>query len=104
MSDYRLVQLQELQDKIDEAKALLVDPAMADLANEEIHDLEEQKKVIEESISNSNLKNEEDFDSKNIVLETKGAAGGDEAKLWAGGLIRMCMRYGQKKGFRLDEL
>ena len=104
MSDYRLVQLQELQDKIDEAKALLVDPAMAELANDEIQDLEEQKKVIEESISNSNLKNEEDFDAKNILLEIKGAAGGDEAKLWAEELIRMYIRYGQKKGFRVEQL
>ncbi len=104
MNDYRLVQIQELEQKIEETKKLLTDPAMAELVTQEIEDLEEQKKAIEESISNSNLKNEEDFDSKNILLEIKGAAGGDEAKLWAEELIRMYTRYAQKKGFNVEQL
>ncbi len=104
MNDYRLTQIQELENKIDEAKALLSDPSMAELARDEIRDLEEQKKVIEDSISTSNLKNEEDFDTKNILLEIKGAAGGDEAKLWAEELIRMYTRYAQRKGFTVEQL
>jgi len=104
MNDYRLVQIQELDQKIEEVKKLLTDPSMVELANEEIKDLEEQKKLIEESINNSAQKNEEDFDSKNILLEIKGAAGGDEAKLWAEELIRMYIRYAQKKGFRVEQL
>lgn len=104
MNDYRLIQIQELEQKIEETKKLLEDPSMAELAAEEIKDLEAQKKVIEESINASNLKNEEDFDSKNILLEIKGAAGGDEAKLWAEELIRMYIRYAQKKGFYVEQL
>lgn len=104
MSDYRLIQLQELDQKIEETKKLLSDPAMVELANEEIKELEEQKKLINDSISTSNLKNEEDFDGKNILLEIKGAAGGDEAKLWAEELIRMYIRYGQRKGFNVEQL
>lgn len=104
MSDYRLVQIQELEQKIEEAKKLLADPSMAELATEEIKYLEVQKKVIEESINTSNLKHVEDFDAKNILLEIKGAAGGDEAKLWAEELIRMYIRYAQKKGFTVEQL
>src|SRR3989344_5075902 len=104
MNDYRLVQLQELDQKIEETKKLLSDPSMAELAKEEIKNLEEQKRVIEESINNSNLKNEESFDEKNILLEIKGAAGGDEAKLRAEKLIRMYTSYGQKKGFTVEQL
>lgn len=104
MNDYRLTQIQELENKIEEAKALLNDPAMAELAKEELKILEEQKKVIEDSINSSNLKNEEDFDTKNILLEIKGAAGGDEAKLWAEELVRMYIRYAQKKGFTVEQL
>ena len=104
MNDYRLTQIQELETKIEEAKALLTDPAMTELATEEINTLVEQKKAIEESINSSNLKQEEDFDSKNILLEIKGAAGGDEAKLWAEELIRMYTRYAQKKGFNVEQL
>jgi len=104
MNDYRLIQIQELEDKIDEVKKLLLDPTMTDLAAEELKELESQKKLIEESLSSSQQKNEEDFDSKNILLEIKGAAGGDEAKLWAEELIRMYIRYAQKKGFRVEQL
>jgi peptide chain release factor 1 len=104
MNDYRLVQIQELDQKIEETRKLLADPSMVELANDEIKNLEEQKKVLEESIQSSTQKNEEDFDSKNILLEIKGAAGGDEAKLWAEELIRMYTRFGQKKGFHIEQL
>jgi peptide chain release factor 1 len=104
MSDYRLIQIQELEQKIEETQPLLEDPAMAELAKAEIDDLEEQKKVIEESIQNSSQKNEESFDERNIILEVSGAAGGDEAKLWAEELLRMYSRYAQKKGFQVDIL
>lgn len=104
MSDYRLVQIQELDQKIEETKKLLTDPGMVDLANAEIKVLEDQKSIIEESINSSNLKSEEDFDTKNILLEIKGAAGGDEAKLWAEELIRMYIRFAQKKGFNVEQL
>jgi peptide chain release factor 1 len=104
MNDYRLTQIQELEQKIEEAKALLSDPSMTELAQEEIKSLEDQKSVIEESISSSNTKNEENFDSKNILLEIKGAAGGDEAKLWAEELIRMYTRFAQKNGFTVEQI
>lgn len=104
MNDYRLIQIQELETKIEEVKTLLNDPSMSELAKTELVDLEEQKRIIEESINSSNLKNEENFDDKNILLEIKGAAGGDEAKLWAEELIRMYIRYAQKKGFTVEQL
>lgn len=104
MNDYRLVQLQELEKQIEETKMLLEDPSMSDLAKEEIASLEEQKKALEESIQSSQQKNEDNFDDRNIMLEVKGAAGGDEAKIWAEELIRMYMRYAQRKGFQVEQL
>lgn len=44
MNDYRYTQLEELEQKIQETKSLLGDPAMAELAKEEIAELERQKK------------------------------------------------------------
>ena len=38
-------------------------------------------------------------DSKNVVIEIRGAAGGDEANIFAGDLFRMYTRYAEKKGF-----
>jgi peptide chain release factor 1 len=104
MNDYRLTLIEDLDQKIEETKALLADPAMAELAQEELKDLEEQKRILEESISTSAEKKEESFDDRNIILEVKGAAGGDEAKLWAEELIRMYTRYGQKKGFNVEQI
>lgn len=104
MSDYRYTQLAELEEKIRETKSLLDDPTMAVLAQEEIAELEKQKAEIEESIQSSNEKNEENYDSRNILLEVSGAAGGDEAKLWAGELMNMYIRAAQKKGFQVEQL
>lgn len=104
MSDYRLTQIEELKQKIAETKELLNDPSLIELAIQEINDLEAQKNVIEESIQASQQKNEDNFDDRNIILEVSGAAGGDEAKLWAEELLRMYMRYAQKKGFQVEML
>lgn len=104
MSDYRLTQIEELDKKIEETKSLLSDAAMIELAQQEITYLEAQKKVLEESIANSQQKQEDNFDDRNIILEMSGAAGGDEAKLWAEELLRMYMRYAQKKGFQVELL
>ena len=75
---------------------------MLELAQEEIANLEAEKKAIEDSLAASESKNEESFDQRNILLEVKGAAGGDEAKLWADELIRMYTRDAQKKGFIVE--
>lgn len=102
MNDYRYIQLQELEAKIEETKLLLEDPSMAELAQEELSNLEAEKKAIEESLGTSNAKDEESFDGRNIILEVRGAAGGDEAKLWAEELLRMYTRDAQKKGFMVE--
>ncbi|HSX09363.1 MAG TPA: PCRF domain-containing protein [Candidatus Saccharimonadales bacterium] len=104
MTDYRYTQIQELEQKIEETKELLGDPSMADLAQAEIDDLEKQKQEIEESINASKQKSVEDYDSRNILLELSGAAGGDEAKLWADELLNMYIRAAQKKGFQTEML
>ena len=104
MNDYRQIQLQELERKIEETKALLSDPSLMDLAKQELADLEEQKKVLEESLKKSQTKAEENFDTRNIILEVKGAAGGDEAKLWAEELLRMYTRLAQRKGLSVEKL
>lgn len=104
MTDYRYTQIQELDKLIEETKSLLNDPSLVDLVAEEISNLEEQKKQIEASIQNSQEKSEENFDERNIILEVKGAAGGDEAKLWADELLRMYSRVAQKKRFQVEQL
>jgi peptide chain release factor 1 len=104
MNDYRYIQIEELERKIQDTKLLLADPSMAELAQEEIDDLEKQKQELEESVQASSTKNEENYDARNILLEVSGAAGGDEAKLWAAELLNMYVRAAQKKGFHVEQL
>ena len=105
MSDYRLTQIQELEAKIQDTKLLLMDPEMSDLAQIELDDLESHKKALEESMQASDASsNEGDLDTRNVILEVKGAAGGDEAKLWAEELLRMYSRFSQLKGLNVDLL
>ncbi len=106
MTDYRLIQLAELENKIAETKKLLEDPPMAELVQTELIQLEKEKKQLEESMK-VNEENEEEVDSydqRNVILEMKGAAGGDEAKLWGDELLRMYNRYAQLKGFKVEKL
>src|SRR3989344_5030655 len=107
MNDYRNVQISDLDAKIEEARKLLLDdPSMSELVQSEITTLEEQKKFIEDSIASSNIQNApgDDLDTRNILLEIKGAAGGDEANLFADELLRMYMRSAEIKGYKTEVL
>lgn len=44
------------------------------------------------------------LDLRNAILEVRGAAGGDEAKIWAQELLRMYVRFAQKLGFQVEQL
>ena len=104
MHDYRYTQIQELEQKIEEAKLLLEDPAMVELATLEIEELEKQKAEIESSINASKGSVEDDLDTRNVILEVKGAAGGDEAKLWGEEMLRMYTRFAQLKGLKVEPI
>lgn len=104
MDDYRLIQIQELDKKIEETKALMSDPSFVEMAEHELKDLEEQKRQLVESLNQSTSSEQESFDDRNIILEIKGAAGGDEAKIWGEELLRMYMRFAQMKGFKVEQL
>ncbi len=105
MDDYRKVQIAELDRKIEETKTLIEDPSMANLAQEEIDSLEQQKQDILATYEKNTSNNSNgDLDERNVILQISGAAGGDEATLWAQELLRMYTRFAQIKGFKIEEL
>lgn len=104
MDDYRLVQLKELEQKIEETKTLLEDPSLTELAKVEIEELQVQKQALEESLNKEKGSSEDSLDERNATLEVKGAAGGDESKLWSDELLRMYSRFAQLKGFKVESL
>lgn len=109
MNDYRLVQLQEIEQKIEETTRLLADhPAIAELAEQELASLQEQKRAIEESLQSASRRTQtdetDDLDARNVILEVKGAAGGDEASLFAEELLRMYERFSELHNLRVEIL
>jgi len=103
MYDYRIVQIQELSKKIEETTALLADPSLKEMAEKEILELESQKKTLEEAL-NKDAESGDSLDNRNVIMEIKGAAGGEEAKLWREELMRMYSRFAQIKGFQVEQI
>lgn len=107
MDDYRYTQIAEIEQKIAETQLLLTDPTMLELATAEIATLEAQKKELEDSINASRgdySSSSDSYDERNAILEVKGAAGGDEAKLFSEELLRMYTRFCERHGFKIEQL
>lgn len=75
------------------------DAELRDLAKAETAGLEEQKEAMEKEIRNL-LIPKDPQDEKNAIIEIRAGTGGDEASLFAGELLRMYMRYCEKRGWR----
>lgn len=104
MSDYLKQQITDLEVKIKEAQELAAsDPAMADLANEEIKQLEEQKSSLENALAGKPAAPDQP-DADSVILEIRAAAGGDEAGLFAQDLARMYTKYAFSKNWKVEEL
>ncbi len=77
------------------------DEEMREMAKEEIALLEEQIPLLEEEIKLL-LIPADPQDSKNAILEIRAGAGGDEASIFAGDLMRMYSRFAEKKGWKIE--
>ncbi len=91
----------ETQKRIDDAKALINDPEMHDLAEMELAEATESLKTITHELEILLIPKDEN-DGKNIIMEIRGAAGGDEANIFAGDLFRMYSRYAEKQGWKIE--
>ena len=77
------------------------DPDYIDLVKDEIKSLEQKKQQLEEEIKILLIPKDEN-DDKNIIMEIRGAAGGDEANIFAGDLFRMYSRFAEKQGWKIE--
>lgn len=75
------------------------DAEMRDLAKLEISGLEQSKEAWEKALRNM-LIPKDPYDEKNAILEIRAGTGGDEASLFAGNLLRMYIKYCEKKGWK----
>ncbi|MCD8029226.1 MAG: peptide chain release factor 1 [Erysipelotrichaceae bacterium] len=88
---------------IEEAKELLEedDPEIKEMAEMELSELEEKKPQIEEKL-HLELIPKDPNDNKNIIMEIRGAAGGDEGNIFAGDLYRMYVKYAESQGWKIE--
>ena len=86
---------------LEEAKELLNDPEMADLAKDDINNLTVKKEDLIKELEILLLPKDPN-DDKNIIVEIRGAAGGDEANIFAGDLFEMYSRYAESQGWRIE--
>ncbi len=75
------------------------DEEMRELAKMELPGLEE-KKIQQEAGLRNMLIPKDPYDEKNAILEIRAGTGGDEASLFAGNLLRMYLKYCEKKGWK----
>ncbi|MBU9724358.1 MULTISPECIES: peptide chain release factor 1 [Bacillaceae] len=92
----------ELKEQYDEAKGMLkenLDDEMREMVKMEVEELGEQLPPLEEKLRILLLPKDPN-DDKNVIVEIRGAAGGDEAALFAGDLFRMYSRYAEAQGWK----
>lgn len=90
--------------ELDDAKEMLegdLDEEMAEMAKAEISELNERKRELEENLKVLLLPKDPN-DDKNVIMEIRAAAGGDEAALFAGNLYRMYSRYAENHGWKIE--
>ena len=93
----------DLHAQLDEAKAMFdekMDADMREMVKEEVNELETRLKEVEERL-HILLIPKDPNDDKNVIMEIRGAAGGDEAALFAGDLFRMYSRYAESNGWKV---
>lgn len=103
VSEYR--KYRKLKKELEENKELIFDkdPDVSDMAKEEV-------KVLEPALAESArtlqilLLPRDPNDDKNIILEIRAGAGGEEAALFVGELFRMYQRYAQTQGWRVEPM
>lgn len=94
----------EAKQQFEEAKAMLdekLDADMREMVKEEIGELEEQLEQLEERLKILLIPKDPN-DDKNVIMEIRGAAGGDEAALFAGDLYRMYSRFAEAQGWKTE--
>ncbi|MGF2618249.1 peptide chain release factor 1 [Rossellomorea vietnamensis] len=94
----------EATSQFKDAKSMLeekLDSEMREMVKEEVSELEEQIGKLEERMKILLIPKDPN-DDKNVIMEVRGAAGGDEAALFAGDLYRMYSRFAEAQGWKTE--
>lgn len=92
------------EEELEESKLMLqekLDDDMKDMVKEEVKELEEAKESLEEELKVLLIPKDPN-DHKNVIVEIRAGAGGDEAALFAGVLFRMYSRYAERNNWKTE--
>src|SRR3990170_2373506 len=95
-----------LRDSLAQARSIVQeggDPELLALAREEMARDEAQIEALEEKLRRT-LVPKGPYDDKDVIVEVRAAAGGEEATLFAGDLFRMYSRYAERRGWQAEVL
>ena len=100
---FKYREYKKVKQNMEEAKEMMQDPEMKELAETEFYEAKEMIPKIEEELKILLIPKDPD-DDKNIICEIRAGAGGEEAALFAGTLFRMYTMYAEKKHWKLEVL
>lgn len=94
-------QLEKIESEMEDTKILAGgDDEMADLARGELKDLEDKKSQFEKELAEL-TRPTDPMDKKDIIVEIRAGAGGDESALFAAELMRMYMKYAESRNWKV---
>lgn len=96
----------EVLKSIEDSKAMLeddIDREFEEMVKAELTELLNKKEALEDELKILLLPKDPN-DDKSVIVEIRGAAGGEEAALFAGSLFRMYTRYAERQGWKIDML
>ncbi|PLT49160.1 peptide chain release factor 1 [Bacillus amyloliquefaciens] len=97
-------QYRDASEQLADAKAMLedkLDAEMREMVKEEISELQGETETLSERLKVLLIPKDPN-DDKNVIMEIRGAAGGEEAALFAGNLYRMYSRYAEIQGWKTE--
>ena len=101
----KYTEYKKVVENIADDKAILVDSSSDDeireLAKMELADLEKEQAVLEDELKKLLIPKDPN-DQKNVVLEIRAGTGGEEAALFGADLMRMYMRYAERRGWKTE--
>ena len=94
-------EFKSIEVKINDALELMNDSELKEMAELEYTDLVSKKEELNNKLEVLLVPKDEN-DGKNVIMEIRGAAGGDEANIFAGDLFRMYSYYAEKQGWKIE--
>jgi peptide chain release factor 1 len=93
----------QIESNLDEARELLADPDMRELAEADIKELSDRRETLDQALQKL-LVPKDPNDSKNVVLEIRAGTGGEEAALFAADLWRMYSRFAERHRWSVEPM